>query len=626
MEEAVGRLAAMRSLAGMRTLAEVRPLLDEVVREAREGQSSLSERRALLRALVLSPGLAESLQTASAIDALLERLPPEAWASLFGVAVEKELPGLVVDVVDGLVDVSHEELLRLVPAAGTKTLLAVLAKLAAYMEGLDGSPWRLRGMRVAVILAAIYRRLQEPKIWRRRGVPACAIDGEAIAALKERKAVDELPAAYEARVTRLQRADLRRSLEAVRTMAEPRPLPPSAYETLFEVEAPLRLGLSSANASDNHIRTKEQGGKTLNAAIALRTGDVGEPSPPLRVSVRRLAEARLVLHSRSASFEADFEINRRGDAAAQSELFFSFRRGGDEALRMVKQALVHTGIVRADSKDVVGDIGALCGGGGLEITTRSSVQQGSGLGTSSILAAAILKLLYRLVGHPAGSAEGEYPDLYDQSVLLEQSIGLNSGWQDARGARGGRSAVKDFYAPPTAGLPAPELTYIDVDAETFQRRIVLFDTGIARAATRGLNVVMAAYLARNRRQYGAIRDSMAIHEQMVGALRAGDYAGLGRLATRYWQLRCLLDDRATSAAIQQLFEPPVADLIDGGTLTGAGGGGFGFLVARDGDEEALRQSLKRLRDQRGYGRSSVVDYCLDATGLRLVERPAPRAD
>ena len=202
--------------------------------------------------------------------------------------------------------------------------------------------------------------------------------------------------------------------------------------------------------------------------------------------------------------------------------------------------------------------------------------------------------------------------------MLEKWMGLRWGGQDARGARGGSSAVKDFYAPPTEGLPAPELTYIDVDPEAFQRRIVLFDTGIPRAATRGLNVVMEAYLARDRRRYGAIRDSMAIHDQMVGALRAGDYAGLGRLATRYWNLRCILDAQATNATIQQLFEPPVADLIDGGTLTGAGGGGFGFLVARDGDEEALRQALRRLRDQRGYGRSSVVDYRLDATGLRLV--------
>ena len=614
LERAIARLAETSSLE------EVRPLLAEAVRQARQGRSSPAQRRDLLRALVLSPGLARSLQTGEAIGILRGSLSSEAWSGLFGPAVAKELPGLLVEVVDGLIDVDHEDILSLAPE-GVEALLASVGQLSAYLGQLDGSPRRLRGMRAAVILASLYRRLQDGAVWRRRSLPACAIDSRAISALKERKAASDLPAAYEARVNELQREDMRRSLEAVGgPPAEAGSMAPEDRETIFEVRAPLRLGLSSANASDNHIRSKEQGGKTLNAGIALQAGDSREIAPPLHVRVRPLPEPRLVLRSRSADFQADFEIDRRGDARAQSELFFAYRRGGDEALRMVKQGLVHTGIVRSGSDDVIGDLAAFCDGGGLEITTACTVQQGSGLGTSSILAAAILKVLYRLVGDPAGGDDGEYPGLYDQSVLLEQSIGLNSGWQDARGARGGPSAVKDFYAPPTDGLPAPGLTYVDVDAEEFRRRVVLFDTGIARGATRGLNVVMDAYLSRRGGRYGAIRESLAIHDEMVGALRAGDYRAFGGLASRYWQLRCILDPGATSPAIQRLFEPPIADLTEGGTLSGAGGGGFGLLVSREGEEERLHGCLRKLRDQRAYTRSGAVAYRLDATGLRLTER------
>jgi len=615
MENEIDRISAVSSLD------ELLPLLDEVAREARAGQSTAAERRNLLRAIVLSPGLSTALATGATLDALVERLGPEDWSEHFEPAVEKELPALVVQVIDDVMDVGHDDLLRLVPEDGVGVLLAILKRLGKYVDTLEGSPRRLRGMRVAMVCGALYSRLQDGKIWRRRGVPACGIDGEQILRLKEKKALPDLPAAYERRVGQLQRADLRRSLEAVRTPAEPRALPTDDYDKIFEVRSPLRLGISSANASDNHIRSKEQGGKTLNVGIDLRTGDLDAPAPPLTVTARRLAEPRLVLSSRSAGFEADFEINTRGDDAAQSGLFFAYRRGGDEALRMVKQALVHTGTVDAESEDVVGDIGRLFGGGGLEITTASAVQQGSGLGTSSILAAAVLKILYRLTGHPAGTEEGEYPDLFDQSVLLEQSIGLNSGWQDARGARGGPSAVKDFYAPATDELPVPELTYVDVDGEIFQRRVVLFDTGISRGATRGLNVVMEAYLARDRQRYGAIRESLAIHDRMVEALRVADYAQLGQMASRYWQLRCILDPEATNPVIQQLFEAPIAELSDGGTLTGAGGGGFGLLIAREGKEESLRACLHKLKDQRAYARSAVVDYKLDATGLQLTEHP-----
>ena len=616
MENQLDRISAVRSLA------ELLPLLDEIAREARDGQSTVAQRCALLRTLVLSPGLSQSLETGAAIDALVERLGPPDWIEHFGAVVDKEFPGLVVRVIDEQLDVGHLDLLNLVPAANVDVLLATLKKLGQYIDSVEGSVRRLRGMRVAMVCGALFERLQDGKIWRRRKVPACGIDGESIIGLKQKKALSDLPVAYERRVNQLQRADLRRSLEGVRTSAEPQSLPVDDYDKLFEVRSPLRLGISSANASDNHIRSKEQGGKTLNVGIDLCTADLEEPAPPLRVTARRLAEPRLVLHSRSAEFEADFEINTKGDAAAQSELFFAYNRGGDEALRMVKQALVHTGIVGADSQDVVADVGRFFGDAGVEITTASAIQQGSGLGTSSILAAAILKVLYRLTGHPAGTKEGEYPDLFDQSVLLEQSIGLNSGWQDARGAHGGPSAVKDFYAPPTNGLPTPELSYVEVDAELFRRRVILFDTGIARGATRGLNVVMEAYLARHRHRYGAIRESLAIHDRMVDALRAGDYSQLGQMASRYWQLRCILDPEATNPAIQQLFEPPLSELTEGGTLTGAGGGGFGLLIAREGEEEGLRECLKKLKDQRAYARSAVVDYRLDATGLQLTEHPA----
>ena len=273
------------------------------------------------------------------------------------------------------------------------------------------------------------------------------------------------------------------------------------------------------------------------------------------MTARRLAEPKLILRSLSMDFKADFEASSKGDEATQSELFFAYRRGGDEALRLVKQALVHVGIVRDHSDTIISDVAAFTGGGGLELITSSKVQQGSGLGTSSILAAAVLKMLYRLSNHAYGNVESEYPGLYDQSVLLEQSFGLNSGWQDARGACGGPSAIKDFYAPPTDGLPAPERQFLSgIDESTFAKRVVLFDTGISRAATRGLNEVLDAYLTRDPLRYRAIRESLEIHDRMVEALRQGSYGELGNLSARYWQLRCILDPGATSETLQHLFE------------------------------------------------------------------------
>ena len=606
----------------------LRPMVASYVRDARRGKMSGTARQQFVRNLLLNPHFVRRVAVSDAVDLLFATVSgEEEWLRLFGAAVEKEVPRLLVDVVDGLLDVGHVDILRLAPGDPPKVLVAALVALGSYLKSVkDESAQLLRGMRVARIQADIYARLADPTVWRRRKMPASPIDDSTIAGLKENKDAAELPAAYGALINLLQRRDLSHCLTAAVSASGPTSergvrMEAADFDKMFRVQAPLRLGISSANASDNHLRSKEQGGRTLNASIDLESEGVDAPSPPLSVSVRRLAEPRLVLRSMSSGFEAEFEADRRGEAGAQSGLFFAYRRGGDESLRMVKQALVHTGIVADNSADVVADVTGFTDGGGLEITTASRVQQGSGLGTSSILAAAVLKVLYRLTGHAAGGTDGEYPALYDQSVLLEQSIGLNSGWQDARGACGGSSAVKDLYAPPTTGLPAPELTFVDTDEEQFCRRIVLFDTGIARAATRGLNTVLDAYLCRSPGRYGAIRESLAIHQEIVKAVTEGDYAALGHLASRYWQLRCILDPDATSDAIRRIFEAPgLAELSEGGMLTGAGGGGFALLVSREDADVELKKRLGQLKERKPYGRSAVVGYNLNRRGLHLEEQ------
>ena len=600
-------------------LREVQSLVDHILDAARTGGKP-EEKRRFLRNLLFNQALLSRLETPAAIDALLAATTPGEWDELFGNAVAKELPQLTVDLVDGLVDLDHGQLLRLLPPGSPKALLQVLKRLNAYLEECEVSVRYLRGMRVARIMSDIYRTLAgESRAWR-RALPPCCIDGQDIVQLKEAKQVEKLAAAYEARINQVQSIDLQRSLAALDSgrATAPRMLE-AAYEQTFCIQAPLRLGISSANASDNHLRSKEQGGKTLNIAVNLQQGQQERAQPPLEVTTRRLAEPQLILRSRSRGFKADFEASKNSSAATVSELFFAYRRSGDEALRLVKQGLVHVGIVRPDSTDIIEDIAAFTGGGGLEITTSSKVLQGSGLGTSGILSAAILKMLYHLSGHPYAAPACEYPGLYDQSLMLEQSLGLNSGWQDARGASGGPSAIKNFYAPPTEGLPAPERTFLtEVDERLFTERVVLFDTGISRSSTRGLNVVLDAYLSRDRQRYAAIRESLAIHDDVVAALRAGAYPDLGQLANRYWQLRCILDPQATNDALQHLFEnPQITDLTEGGILTGAGGGGFALLIAAEGQAAALRTKLDKLRQRAAFAKSSVVSYQLNAQGIHL---------
>jgi galactokinase/mevalonate kinase-like predicted kinase len=108
---------------------------------------------------------------------------------------------------------------------------------------------------------------------------------------------------------------------------------------------------------------------------------------------------------------------------------------------------------------------------------------------------------------------------------------------------------------------------------------------------------------------------------MVAALCQADYALLGQLATRYWQLRCILDPGATNETLQYLFtNPRLVELSEGGLVTGAGGGGFALLIAREGQGAELHKCLNELRKMAPYAQSSVVSYSLNHTGIQLSEQ------
>ncbi|TFF88952.1 MAG: hypothetical protein EU549_02075 [Promethearchaeota archaeon] len=416
---------------------------------------------------------------------------------------------------------------------------------------------------------------------------------------------------YENLILNYQKTDLKEDLQNIAVVSENLILKMAEedYDKEFIIYSPLRLGLSSANASDNHTRAKEKGGKALNASINISLDLEKEPTVPITVSVKRLDKTELRI--KSIDLGEEFHLSRTSNQNHKS--FFRYRYDTDE-LQLLKQALVHVGIINEDSKDPLRDVLSFTNGGGLELITNVGVFKGTGLGTSSILSACLLKSLYRISEQPKKMT---YPILYDQSLLLEQSIGFNSGWQDARGAIGGKSAVKHFTTRPTMNLPNPQLEFIELDEKLFEKRISLFYTGIRRFATTNLNVVLDAYLSRDYLRYPAIRQSFLIHEQMVQALKNDDYTLFGNLCSQYWKLRKTIDPSASPPLIESFFEKlEKSGLIEGGLLTGAGGGGFAVLVSKEGKKSELIEFLKNINIENSF----VANFSLNKKGITLKEK------
>ncbi|MBV9125939.1 MAG: hypothetical protein JO112_21520 [Planctomycetes bacterium] len=244
-------------------------------------------------------------------------------------------------------------------------------------------------------------------------------------------------------------------------------------------------------------------------------------------------------------------------------------------------------------------------GGGLELTLFSALPKGSGLGTSSILGAAILSLLARVVGEILPQDK-----LISRTSLLEQVMTTGGGWQDQVG--GILPGVKLIRTRP--GPDQTPTVFWSAFEEGFARRMLLYYTGLTRLAKNILQNVVHRYLARDPMTLDTITRLKAEALEMRQHIDTRDFEAFGAGLGRYWELKKRLDPGATTPAIEVLLQR-VAPLCLGGTLLGAGGGGFLLLATRS--EEAahrLRGELTAAPPARG---ARFFDFAIDHQGLSV---------
>ena len=228
---------------------------------------------------------------------------------------------------------------------------------------------------------------------------------------------------------------------------------------------------------------------------------------------------------------------------------------------------------------------------GVRVRTWARVPRGSGMGTSSILAAALLTALQRVAGRSDDAAT-----IIDLVLLLEQRLTTGGGWQDQVG--GLVPGIKLVSSVPSVPLqPRIELVPILPHVvEELQQRLVLSFTGIERLAKNVLQIVVGRYLRRDGRLMAAIAELVALAEEGRRALAMGDLDGLGIVLGKAWQIHQVLDPHCSSAEVDAIFDG-ISDLCVGGKLAGAGGGGFMGVMAKD--PQAAELIRYRLRDWGG---------------------------
>jgi fucokinase len=212
---------------------------------------------------------------------------------------------------------------------------------------------------------------------------------------------------------------------------------------------------------------------------------------------------------------------------------------------------------------------------GVRIRTWAHGPRGSGLGTSSILGAALLTALQKITGQP-----DDVRTVSDLVLVLEQRMTTGGGWQDQIG--GLLPGVKCISSCPVMPLQVrmdsvPMLARVTQELE---ERLVIAYTGLDRLAKNVLQFVVERYLRRDRRALDAVARLVDLADDGRKAVALGDLDLLGAVMGEAWQVHQELDPHCSNIEVDRLFDQ-IADLTCGAKLAGAGGGGFMGIMAKD---------------------------------------------
>lgn len=358
--------------------------------------------------------------------------------------------------------------------------------------------------------------------------------------------------------------------------------------------SPVRIDLAGG-WTDTPPQSVLAGGAVVNLALELNG------QPPLQAFVRPTAEKRISLRSIDLG---DSEL-----VECYDDLRLLATVGSAFAIPKAALCLAgfHPDFCLERYPDLASQLASF--GCGLEIAFLAAVPKGSGMGTSSILAATILGALsdFCRLGWDAF-------EIGSRTLALEQLLTTGGGWQDQYG--GILPGVK-LLETDRGWLQTPRIRWLPdrlFTAPEYRASSLLYYTGLTRVARQLLREIVEGMFL-NEHERVSILSEMKLHAiDTFEVIQRCDYVAYGSKIRRTWELNKRLD-RATSSPEVEAILRQVDDLALGYKLPGAGGGGFLYIVAKDPD--AARRIHQRLKEHPPNARARFVDMKISEQGLQI---------
>ena len=337
------------------------------------------------------------------------------------------------------------------------------------------------------------------------------------------------------------------------------------------VELPLRVNWGGG-WSDTPPYCLENGGKVLNAAILLNK------MKPVIVIFERIIEKKIVLISEDLNAKAEFsEIEKLQDTGNPFDPF-----------AVTKACLIACGILPQSGGNLNEILCRL--GSGFSINSKvRNVPKGSGLGTSSILSAALAKAALEFIGMNPTEQE-----LQGIVLVMEQLMSTGGGWQDQAG--GLCNGIKIITSKPSFNqkLNVRHLNLSKETKEELNKRFCIIYSGETRLANNILTLVEGRYLGNVEESIKAHLRIQDLAIDMCSALENGNINYFANLLNVHWEYSKMICIGATNKLIEKIFYY-IEDLISGRMICGAGGGGFLQIVLKENvTKEILHKRLKEI--------------------------------
>lgn len=221
----------------------------------------------------------------------------------------------------------------------------------------------------------------------------------------------------------------------------------------------------------------------------------------------------------------------------------------------------------------------------ITLSTFSEAPPGSGLGSSSALVVAIIKVFCDYLSLPLG----EY-DIAQLAYEIERiDLNLAGGKQDQYAAAFGGLNFMEFHENKV--IVNPLRIRPDVRAE-LESSLVLFYSGLSRSSATIIEEQAQNVRIKNEKSLSALHSVKAEAVEMKNAILKADFDMFVTSMRAGWLSKKLMAKSITNPYIDAVYEKALGSGALAGRVSGAGGGGFMIFFVDLSKKSNLLQALR----------------------------------